>query len=171
MRVRGLRQLFHQTWWAKERDERGVPRVYGRIFALELTGSCVRGMHAGERKTGSLRIMKKNRRMSHACSERAAFCFRLPCVDRVDHETRLYAAQNVNESTSDPETCYLRRVIVHFWYRYFLSLEFDERNCFFFLSLSLFFFSTRSARRNVPLQSFSSHDTFVRWLQSRNFKW
>lgn len=125
----------------RERDERGVPRAYGRIFALELTGSCVRGMHAGERKTGSLRIMKKNRRMSHACSERAAFCFRLPCVDRVDHETRLYAAQNVNEPASDPETCYLRRVIVHFWYRYFLSLEFDERNCFFFLSLSLFFFS------------------------------
>lgn len=93
-------------------------------------------MHGWEKKRAALELWRKTGEWLTPFW--TAFCFRLPCVDRVDHETRLYAAQNINEAAGDPETCYLRRVIVHFWYRYFLFRLNLTREIVFFSSFSFF---------------------------------
>lgn len=138
VRVRGLRQLFTKRRNGGQRETRGARSLRCRPNICAQVNRELRTRNARVRKKrAALELWRKTGEW--LTPFRTAFCFRLPCVDRVDHETRLYAAQNVNEPASDPETCYLRRVILRFWYRDFLSLEFHERNCFF-LSFSFFSF-------------------------------
>lgn len=121
-------------------------------------------MHGWEKKRAALELWRKTGEWLTPFW--TAFCFRLPCVDRVDHETRLYAAQNINEAAGDPETCYLRRVIVHFWYRYFfISIEFDERGRFFFFFFFFFsFFVDNLETRAVFLNLFFFFFFWINWL-------